>query len=68
MFVEEGSVSRSHVTHAVQITAQSSQSEAKDRMVGTLDEAPVDEAEISLLTHVIMSWRMDWARNSMQLL
>ena len=56
MFVEEGSVSRAHVIQAVQITAQSSQSEAKDRMVGTLDEAPVDEAEISLLTHVIMSW------------
>ena len=56
MFVEEGSVSRAHVTHTVQIIAQSSQSEAKDRMVGTLDEAPVDEAEISLLTHVIMSW------------
>ena len=56
MFVEEGSVSGAHVTHTVQITAQSNQSEAKDRMVGTLDEAPVDEAEISLLTHVIMSW------------
>ena len=56
MFVEEGSVSGSHLNHAVQITAQGSQSEAKDRMVGTLDEAPVDEAEISLLTHVIMSW------------
>ena len=35
-------VSRAHVTQAVQITAQSSQSQAKDRMVGTLDEAPVD--------------------------
>ena len=39
VFVEEGSVSRAHVTQAVQIIAQSSQSEAKDRMVGTLDLA-----------------------------